>query len=50
MLNVSREAGLEEDECDFRIGRRIINNLHYADDATLTAENANYLEALSNRN
>lgn len=41
-----REAGLEENEHDFKTARRNIGNLHYADDAILKAKNANDLQAL----
>ena len=33
-----RNAGLEETQAGIKIGRRNINNLRYADDATLMAE------------
>ena len=33
-----RKAGLEETQAGIKIARRIINNLRYADDTTLTAE------------
>ena len=34
-----RNAGLEETQAGIKIAGRNINNLRYADDATLTAEN-----------
>ena len=34
-----RNAGLEEAQAGIKISRRNINNLRYADDTTLTAEN-----------
>ena len=34
-----RNAGLEETQAGVKIARRNINNLIYADDTTLTAEN-----------
>ena len=34
-----RNAGLEEAQAGIKIARRNINNLRYADDTTLTAEN-----------
>ena len=34
-----RNAGLEETQAGIKIARRNINNLRYADDTTLTAEN-----------
>ena len=34
-----RNAGLEEAQTGIKIARRNINNLRYADDTTLTAEN-----------
>ena len=33
-----RNAGLEEAQAEIKIARRNINNLRYADDATLLAE------------
>ena len=33
-----RNAGLEEAQAGIRIARRIINNLRYADDTTVTTE------------
>ena len=34
-----RNAGLEEAQAEIKIARRNINNLRYADDITLMAEN-----------
>ena len=34
-----RNAGLDESQAGIKIARRDINNLKYADDTTLTAEN-----------
>ena len=34
-----RNAGLEEARAGIKIARRNINNLRYADDTTVTAEN-----------
>ena len=34
-----RNAGLEETQAGFKIAERNINNLRYADDTTLMAEN-----------
>ena len=34
-----RNAGLDESQAGIKIARRDINNLRYADDTTLTAEN-----------
>ena len=34
-----RNAGLEETQAEIKIARRNINNLRYADDTTLMAEN-----------
>ena len=34
-----RNAGLEETQARIKIARRNLNNLRYADDTTLTAEN-----------
>ena len=41
-----RNAGLEEAEAGIKIGRRNINNLRYADDTTLMAENEDELKSL----
>ena len=35
---IMRNAGLDEAQAGFRIARRNINNLRYADDTTLMAE------------
>ena len=35
---IMRNAGLEEAQAEIKIARRNINNLRYADDATLLAE------------
>ena len=41
-----RNAGLEEAQAGIKIARRNINNLRYADDATLMAENEEELKSL----
>ena len=41
-----RNAGLEEAQAGNKIARRNINNLRYADDTTLMAENEEYLTTL----
>ena len=41
-----RNAGLEEAQAGIKIARRIINNLRYADDTTLMAENEEELQCL----
>ena len=41
-----RNAGLEETQAGIKIARRIINNLKYADDTTLVAENEEELKSL----
>ena len=41
-----RNAGLEETQAGIKIARRNINNLRYADDATLMAENKEELKSL----
>ena len=41
-----RNAGLEETEAEFKIARRNINNLRYADDTTLMAESEEELKSL----
>ena len=41
-----RNAGLEEGQAGIKIARRNINNLRYADDTTLTAENEEELKSL----
>ena len=42
---VMRNAGLEEAQAGINIARRNINNLRYADDTTLMAENEEELKA-----
>ena len=41
-----RNAGLEETQTGIKIAGRIINNLRYADDTTLMAENKEELKSL----
>ena len=41
-----RNAGLEETQAGIKIARRNINNLRYADDATLMTENEEELKSL----
>ena len=41
-----RNAGLEEAQARIKIARRNINNLRYADDTTLMAENKEKLKGL----
>ena len=41
-----RNAGLEEAQAGIKIARRNINNLRYADDTTLVAENKEELKSL----
>ena len=41
-----RNAGLEETQAEIKIARRNINNLRYADDTTLMAENEEELKSL----
>ena len=41
-----RNAGLEETQAGFKIARRNINNLRYADDTTLMAESEEELKSL----
>ena len=41
-----RNTGLEEAQAGTKIARRNINNLRYADDTTLMAENEEELETL----
>ena len=41
-----RNAGLEETQTGIKIARRNINNLRYADDTTLMAENEEELKSL----
>ena len=42
-----RNSGLEEAQAGIKIARRNINNLRYADDTTLMAENKEELKSLS---
>ena len=41
-----RNAGLDEAQAGIKIARRNINNLRYADDATLRAENEKEIKSL----
>ena len=41
-----RNTGLEEAQAEFKIARRNINNLRYADDTTLMAESEEELKSL----
>ena len=41
-----RNAGLDEAQAGIKIARRNINNLRYADDTTLMAENEEELKSL----
>ena len=41
-----RNTGLEEAQAGIKIARRNINNLRYADDTTLMAENEEVLKSL----
>ena len=43
---IMRNAGLEETRTGIKIARRNINNLRYADDTTLMAENEEELKSL----
>ena len=43
---IMRNAGLDELQAVIKIGRRIINNLRYADDTTLMAESEEELKSL----
>ena len=43
---IMRNAGLEEAETGIKIARRNINNLRYADNSTLMAENKEELKSL----
>ena len=43
---IMRNAGLEEAQVGIKIARRNINNLRYADDTTLMAENEEQLKSL----
>ena len=42
---IMRNAGLEETQAGIKVGGRNINNLRYADDTTLMAENEEELKA-----
>ena len=42
---IMRNAGLDELQAVIKIGRRIINNLRYADDTTLMAESEEELKS-----
>ena len=44
--HIIRNAGLEEAQAEIKIARRNINNLRYADDTTLMAENKEKLKSL----
>ena len=46
MCRVMRSAGLDEAQAGIKIARRNINNLRYADDITLKAENEEELKSL----
>ena len=46
LLKTLRNAGLEEAQAGIMIARRNINNLRYADDATLMAESEEELKSL----
>ena len=41
-----RNAGLDEAQAEIKIARRNVNNLRYADDNTLMAENEEELKSL----
>ena len=41
-----RNAGMDETQAGMKIARRNINNLRYADDTTLMAENEEELKSL----
>ena len=43
---ITQNAGLDEAQAGIKIARRNINNLRYADDNTLTAENKEELKSL----
>ena len=45
-IYITRNAGLEEAQAGIKIARRNINNLRYADDTTLMAENEEELQSL----
>ena len=42
---IMRNAGLDEEQAGIKIARRNINNLRYADDATLMAESEEELKS-----
>ena len=42
---IMRNAGLEEAQAGIKIARRYINNLRYADDTTIMAENEQEFKA-----
>ena len=44
-----QNAGMDESQAGIRIARRNINNVKYADDTTLMAENEEELESLLKR-
>ena len=44
--SIMRNAGLEEAQAGIKIARRNINNLRYADDTSLMAENEEELKSL----
>ena len=44
--NIMRNAGLDEAQAGIKIARRNINNLRYADDTTIMAENEEKLKSL----
>ena len=44
--NIMRNAGLEEAQARIKIAERNINNLRYAEDTTLMAENEEELKSL----
>ena len=46
MQRTSHDARLDEAQAGIKIGRRNINNLRYADDTTLMAENEEELKSL----
>ena len=43
---ITRNAGLEEAQAGIKVSRRNINNVRYADDTTLMAENEEELKSL----
>ena len=43
---IMRNAGLEETQAGIKIARRNLNNLRYADDTTLMAENEEEIKSL----